>query len=361
MSEQVLPIVSIIIINYNGYYYLDRCIESILQSSSPNCEIVVVDNASIDKTVEKIRHKFDGRVKVVALSRNCGPAIARNRGASITTGKYLGFLDNDTVVDPDWAAQAVKKFEEDRSIGVIQCKLVLLGEKSKIDYVGEFLGQNGFLVQVAFAGETDCGQFEEDYEILAAKSAGMFIRKDAFDRIGGFDEDYFMYVEETDLGWRSWLAGYKSVYNHKSIVYHEFGSSSVILGKDVVDYNVKFHGAKNYVLTLYKNLGTQELIKILPMHIMIWIGISFHSLFKKNWKTFLLVHKAMFWNIQNFTRSHSKRSKIQKSRRISDSDLFRKILRRRELSYFLRKVTVDSKVGNAESLWGSYRQRGTSQ
>tara|TARA_B100000315_G_C14499515_1_gene551652 strand:+ start:544 stop:1032 length:489 start_codon:yes stop_codon:yes gene_type:complete len=162
-----------------------------------------------------------------------------------------------------------------------------MDEPDQIDYVGEYIGTNGFLVQVAPAGTKDEGQFDKQYPILAAKSAGMFIKREAFDVAGGFDEDYFIYVEETDLGWRTWLAGYTVVFAPKCKVYHKFGTSSVILGKHKNDYNSKFHGTKNYILTFLKNLNFFYLVRILPVHIFLWLGLAWFSLFQRRLNHFL--------------------------------------------------------------------------
>jgi len=346
------PIVSIIIVNYNGKEYVKKCIDSILKNSFKDLEIIVVDNGSIDESCNFIRKQYEKesiKVSVISLDKNYGPAKARNEGAKIAKGKYIGFLDNDTTVEKDWTKIAVNEFEADNKLGIIQCKLLLSHERDKIDYVGEYLGQNGFLIQRAPVKTTDKGQFDEKVKILAAKSAGMFIRKDVFNKINGFDEDYFIYVEETDLGWRSWLAGYEIRFIPKSIVYHEFGTSSIILSKQQNNYNGKFHGCKNYILTIIKNTEYFSLLKILPIHVILWIGLAYYSLFTGSFKSFIWIHKAIFWNILNLPKTISKRNVIQAERKISDKKLFDIVMQKASLDYFVKKVTISHKVGNAES------------
>ena len=201
-------LVSVVVVNYNGEIYLKRCVESILKNNYSDYEIIVVDNASADGSIVMFKENFGGfdKLRIISLDKNYGPAKARNEGVKLAKGEIIGFLDNDTEVDPYWISNALKYFENDSKIGALQCKLLLLNDKNKIDYAGEYLGSLGFLVHVARYGEEDKGQYDEVKELLAAKSAGMFIRKDVFEKIGGFDDDYFIFVEETDLGWRAWLA-----------------------------------------------------------------------------------------------------------------------------------------------------------
>lgn len=342
---------SVVIVNYNGKKYADACIESILSSNAKDFQIIVVDNDSTDGSVEYLKtkyNKYQDRFKIVTLDKNYGPAKARNEGVKICQGKYICFLDNDTIVHPEWANEAIKAFQENSKIGIIQCKLLLAKEGGGIDYVGEYLGQNGFLIQKAFTGERDIGQYNKRMKILAAKSAGMFIRKKTFDTIGGFDQDYFIYVEETDLGWRSWLAGYINVFIPTSVVYHEFGTSSLILNTEDNERNTKYHGAKNYILTLFKNLSLVNLLNILPKHIILWFGMAWYSLLLGNYKVFLWIHKGILWNLINLKKNLHKRKAIQSQRKISDRELFKIIMKNKPFLYYFKKATSRKIIGNAE-------------
>ena len=324
--------ISVIVVNYNGKKYADRCIESIFKSNWKNLEVILVDNGSSDGSVDFLKYKYkeyNKKVNFISLDENFGPAKARNEGAKVAKGKYYCFLDNDTMVEREWAAAPVAEFENDDELGIIQCKLLLMKETNIIDSLGEYIGQNGFLVQRVPVGTVDNGEYNDKADIFSAKSAGMFIREETFKKIGGFDEDYFIYMEETDLGWRSWLAGYSARCIPASIVYHEFGTSSIILNKKINDYNAKFHGSKNYIMTLYKNLGSRRMLTVFPRHIFLWVGIAWFSLIKGQWQTFIWIHSGILWNITHFKQNRVKRMEIQKSRVMTDNDLFKIILKRR--------------------------------
>ena len=320
------PLVSIIIINYNGKLLLKNCISSILKNNYLNYEIIVSDNASSDGSIDFIKKTFISdisKIKFVKLSKNYGPAFARNQGFKISRGKYISFLDNDTEVDKNWILEAVELFTKNSNLGVIQCKLLLLNQKKRIDYVGEYLGNLGFLKPIGTYGDVDKGQYDKIYPILAAKSAGMFICRDAFIKAGQFDPDYFIFMEETDLGWRTWLTGYHNLFCPKSIVYHQFSSTKNIVSKDFNNYLIRFHGTKNYIQTLVKNLSILNLIKILPIHLFLWISLGLFLFVNGKFKSSLNIFRGIVWNIINLPKTLKRRHIIQKNRKITDTTLFK--------------------------------------
>lgn len=346
------PLVSVIIINYNGQKYLQRCLEGVFKNIYPHFEVIVCDNGSTDGSQDYIR-KLSSRYKnlfLVALERNFGPSYARNKGVEKSAGKYIAFLDNDTRPEEDWLVDPVRELEEDPKLGACQCKLLLMREPGKIDYVGDYLSQFGLLVQRVQGGEEDRGQADEKVEILSAKSAAMLIRRKTFDDAGGFDPDYFIYVEETDLAWRVWLAGYHIVFIPSSRVYHEFGTSSAILG-DFQQYLNKFHAPKNYLMTLYKNLGTLALLKILPVHFLLWTGVGIWFLLKKKPRLALYIFSGLGWFLLKLPKNAQKRMRIQSQRRVTDEVLLPKIMRNQPIDYFLKKLRQVHSIGNTTSFY----------
>jgi GT2 family glycosyltransferase len=342
------PLVSVIIVNYNGAKYLKNCLNSILDNNYSNFEIIITDNASTDNSISSVKKIFKpylSKIKFVILKKNYGPAKARNEGVKKSKGKYLAFLDNDTKVDPDWIKNSLKLFQSNSKIGAVQSKLLLLNQKNKIDYVGEFLGHQGFLKSIANYGETDHHQYDNVTNILAAKSAGMFISKIAFIAAGKFDPSYFIFMEETDLGWRTWLKGYSVVFCPKSIVYHQFSSTKDIVSKDFNNYLIRFHGTKNYIQTLIKNLSLKNLIKILPIHIFLWFSLATFLLLTGKLKSSINIYKGIFWNITNLSKTLSKRNKIQNCRKISDKELFfiNKLMVKTNIHSYIKKFFESQK------------------
>jgi hypothetical protein len=335
------PLVSVVIVNYNGKELLQQCMNSALNSDYPNFEAILVDNGSTDGSVKLVKELFgdDPRVKLILNGRNLGAATGRNMGSRMAKGEYLAFLDNDTKVDSLWLKEAIGLMERGPTIGAIQCKLLLMNERDKFDYAGDYLSQYGFLIQRASFGEVDNGQLDKVAEIFSAKSAGMIVRRDVFNRIGGFDEDYFVYVEETDLCWRIWLNGYRVVFVPTSIVYHAFGNEAK-LRLSHTKFLSKYHGTKNYITTLIKNLDTWNLLKILPLHIGSWIGITVWHIMRKRLVEASWVTKGALYNLTHFRCIWMKRKVVQSSvRKVPDSYLLPRIMRKPPFTYFFGKLT----------------------
>lgn len=344
---------SVVIVNHNGKAYILKCVKSLFQSNTKKIEVIVVDNASNDDSISALQKKFSEeykkkKLRIIQLDQNWGPAKARNEGVSQSKGEFLCFLDNDTTVEKNWFEVAKKVFTKDLKIGIIQSKL-LLPDKKTLDYIGEYMSSNGFLVQKVRGGTLDDGQYDIQEPILAAKSAGMFIRKTAFDQAGGFDPDYFIYVEETDLGWRCWLAGYKNIFVPDSVVYHDSGTSTIILGSGKVKQLARYHGSKNYILTHLKNLELKNALKILPVHIGLWMGLAIFIFLKGQIHEAYWILRGIWWNVVHLRKNIQKRKLIQKKRKVSDEVLFAIWMKQRPLSYFIRKVLEKHTVGNAKS------------
>lgn len=345
-TSQVRGRVSVIIVNYNGYAYARRCIESVLLTCYPDFELLLVDNGSTDSSVEQLTEDFRGRgFRVIALPKNVGPAAARNRAAELASGEFLAFLDNDTQPDPNWLSAPTARMKSEPTIGAVQCRLMLLREPHRFDYVGDFLGSFGFLVQPVHLGDLDVGQANEERLILSAKSAGMVVRTSAFAEAGGFDDDYFIYVEETDLGLRLWMMGYKIIYVPESLVLHEFGTSSVILGQQQ-NVLAKFHGTKNYILTLLKNLETGTLLRILPVHIALWCGYAILNLMRRRWLSGRLILGGLWWNATHLRSTLRKRQCIQGKRRVDDRTILNAVGRKDSLRALYAKATAAESIGN---------------
>ena len=337
------PLVSIIIVNFNGYHLLKNCLISILKNSYSNYEIIIADNGSTDDSIFKIKDDFKiflSKIKILNLKKNLGPSLARNEAFKHSKGEIIAFLDNDTEVDNDWIIKVLPLFKKNSKIGAIQCKLLLMDQKKRIDYTGELLGTLGFLKSVATYGEIDKGQYNKNYSILAAKSAGMFIRRKAFIDAGKFDPDYFIFMEETDLGWRTLLAGYQNIFCFDSIVYHKFSSTKDIVDKNFSNYLIRFHGSKNYIQTLIKNLSTGYLLKILPTHVFLWFSLATFLLITGDFKSAKNIYKGIFWNIINLKKIICKRKIVQKKRKVSDQEIFvnQKLMSKTKISYYLNKI-----------------------
>lgn len=333
------PLVSIIIVNHNGIEFVDTCLRSVLASRYNNFEVVFVDNGSNDGSLEYVRKVFgsESRLKFVENHKSLGPAVGRNRGAKVANGKYLIFLDNDTQAKEDWILRLVEALEKDGSIGAAQAKLLRM-DSNFYDCAGDCLGPLGFLIERS-RGQIDNGQLDFVADILSAKSAASMIKRELFEKIGGFDEDYYMYLEETDLSWRVWLSGYRVVFVPSAVVYHAFNTPKKDFKKYYPNYVVRYYGCRNYITTLVKNLEVVHLIRYLPVHIACWFLLSVSFLLKGTPRDAFYILKGIFWNILNvniLVNKHRVNNKVV--RRVHDRDFLGKLKARETLEGTSRKI-----------------------
>jgi GT2 family glycosyltransferase len=324
------PMISVIIVNYNGKAYLKDCLEYVLASDYDRFEVIVVDNGSKDGSPELIRqiaNKANKKIMLLINSTNIGLGSAQNQAVKLASGEILAFLDNDAKPDSNWLKEAVKLFDNPE-VGAIQCKLLIDNKDKIIDSLGSYLGKFGFLIHKVPPGKIrDIGQFNKVCEIFSTKGAAMLVRKKVFENIGGFDSDYFLYEEEMDLCWRIWLAGYKVFLAPNSIVYHKWGTTRQV-APEIADKLLYFHGTKNYLSTVFKN-GS---MKMFFLHMILWIGIAIITFIRKKPKIGLLVISGIIWSLKNFRHLLEKRLFVMSLKR---QDLPTHLFKFVSLSYYI--------------------------
>ena len=224
------PLVSIIIPHWNGIDIITECLESLQKATYPNFEIIVVDNDSIDDSVNHIRKNFPKTI-ILENELNEGYAGGCNRGSEIAKGEYLLFLNNDTIHEPNWIEPLVNLLEKNYSITAVQPKILNYFQKNLFDYAG---GAGGLMDILAFPfargrifneQEIDANQYNSTKEIFWSSGTAFLVRKTAFENAGKFDELFFAHMEEIDLCWRLKNAGYRIVCNPESTVYHVGGAT----------------------------------------------------------------------------------------------------------------------------------------
>ena len=251
--------VSVVLVNYKGFDDTVVAIESLYAQDWPQqqLEIVVVDNASDDGSADRLTSRFP-HVKIIASERNLGFAAGCNLGVINSSGQYVAFLNNDARAHPNWLTRAIEAFELDATLGCVASK-VLTWDGAETDFVDAgmtFYGQ-------AFKphnGQRDDGRWDQPSDVLFASGAAMVMPRRVFQDLRGFDERYFMFYEDVDLGWRTWLAGYRVRLIPTSIVYHRHHNSM----QHLADWYEFFLLERNGLFTLYKNLSDDSLSQILP-------------------------------------------------------------------------------------------------
>lgn len=217
---------SIIIINYNTKELTKNCINSVFSNfNNNNFEIILVDNASQDGSVEMLKDNFNERIKIVANNENFGFGPANNQGAKLAKGEYLFLLNSDTIIKSNILNESEKFFSENKEAGIIAPKL-FLGDGSEQPFAfGNFPKLFNVIID-KFKSSTP--YLNEPFEVEWLSGAALIIRKKLFKQLGGFDEKFFMYFEDIDLCKRVKEINYKVFVNPKISLTHLCGKSPSI-------------------------------------------------------------------------------------------------------------------------------------
>lgn len=320
MSEksESCPLVSVVIVNYNGKEFLKQCLLTLSKTNYPNYKVVIVDNASTDGSLTEIRNSFgsDPRITVVENSKNLGHAEGCNIGAKNTEGKYLVFLDSDTEFkDENWLWELVKFMENDDSVGSAQAKLVLTEDKNCLDYVCVDVDALG--TWAANYG-SKAENLKESFEILAASAGCCIIRREIFDQAGGFDPDYFIYDDDTDLSIRVRLLGHRILYVPSAVVIHRGGILRGVSGM------MLYHSSKNRMRTVLKNYELRNVWWRFSVLTFFTFAVSVGFFAAKKNEEAKATLKGLMNPIKNLPEIWKKRLMFQSKRRVRDFELVQK-------------------------------------
>ena len=223
----MLPLVSIVIPNWNGKKFLKDCITSLRNQTHNNLEIIVVDNASQDDSVEYLQNNFPD-TKVIEHSSNLGFGAANNTGISAARGEYIMMLNNDTRLEPECIEELIKSIIKDKKYGACASKILLENEDNLLDVAAIAVCLDG--LSIGRGRLESSNKFNDEEEVFFASDCACLYKKEMLDDISlineVYDADFFAYADETDMGWRAQLAGWKCVYNPKAVVYHLHSASS---------------------------------------------------------------------------------------------------------------------------------------
>ncbi len=300
------PLVSVVVLNYNGINYTLKCIDSIKKNAFKDYEIIVVDNGSEDNSVELL-NKTKG-IKLIENKKNTGFAEGNNIGVRESSGKYICLLNNDTLVDKNWLLELVKAIKSDKNIAV--CNPKFFDKYDDQDYKFKGYGTISLFHAPIFLPNID-KHIETCIRSLTA-SGSAFYKKEIMGE--PFDADYFAYAEDAHLGWRANLMGYKVVHVPKSTVKHEGGATAK---KMKVKWDHFFVMAeRNKLMNLITMYSPWTLIRILPFFIAYTLFSSIYDL-----KHMLSRAKAHYWIISHLGEILKKRTRMQALRKVPDSKI----------------------------------------
>ncbi|WP_189225630.1 glycosyltransferase [Saccharothrix coeruleofusca] len=251
---------SVVVVNYRGADDTTTCLRALLDDldyPSELLQVICVDNASGDGSAERVRAAVP-RAEVVEAPENLGFAGGCNLGVKHARGAVLAFLNNDARPDRGWLREAVRVLREEPTVGAVASK-VLDWEGREIDFVDAGLTWFGMGYK-RHAGQVDDGRHDQPRDVLFGTGSALVVRASLFAELGGFDERFFMFYEDVDLGWRMNLRGWRVRYEPKSLTFHKHHASM-----STVDSSRElFLLERNALASLYKNFSDETLAKVLP-------------------------------------------------------------------------------------------------
>jgi GT2 family glycosyltransferase len=323
--------ISLIIVNWNGLDHLMKLLPSLAKLSYPNYEIIIVDNRSTDESLSYIRQNYPF-IRIIENNSNDGFAKGNNIGYEEAAGDYILLLNNDTkIIQEDMIQKLVDFFEKNENVAVVQPKILRMGVVGQLDSVGAFYTNTGFLYHYGYLSK-DEEKYNKPMRLYTAKGACIMIKREVINRVGLFDPSYKSYFEETDFCHRVWLSGHQVWYLPSAMIAHHIGGTSNHMDNSYIQY----HSFKNRINSYIKNLSRVELLKMLPLHIIICIAVALIYLLWRRWRMFLAIVMALWWNVINISHTIDQRNHVQsKIRQKTDKELFFFLKKNQTLAYYM--------------------------
>jgi GT2 family glycosyltransferase len=219
------PLVSVVIPNFNGKDLVADCLASLERQTFTDFEVIVVDNGSTDGSADEVRRRFPWVARIVENRANLGFAKACNQGIEAARGEHIALLNNDTETHPRWLAELAGAAERNPEAGMFAAKTLFFDRREVIDTAGHLIYPDG-LNRGRGRLETDRGQYDRLTDVFFPSGAAALYRRAMLEEIGLFDEHHFAYGDDTDLGIRGRLAGWKCVFVPGAVVYHRYSMTT---------------------------------------------------------------------------------------------------------------------------------------
>jgi GT2 family glycosyltransferase len=331
------PVVSIIIVNWNGMVHLPDCLNSLAEQTFRDLEVIMVDNGSDDGSVEFVKGHYPW-VKVVALSENIGFASGNNRGFEHSSGHYIVTLNNDTRAEPDWLETLIRVADAYPLAGMVGSRICSFSDPDIIDSVGMGICRDG-MSRGRFRNRRWSTLRLSDVERILFPSACVALYKRAMiEDIGFFDDDFFAYAEDSDLGLRGRLAGWEAVAATQAVVYHKYSQSTGILSAFklyLVERNHYWVVWKNFPLRHIFTLPFYSLWRYYEQMRAVLTGGGTGGEFLASGSRGELIKamvKGIYDSLGGLLRLLPKRRQLMKNKRLSAND-FSKLLRRYRITF----------------------------
>ncbi len=328
------PLVSVIIVTWNSAPYLSRCLDALAVQNFKDFEIVLVDNGSTDGCVDAVETRWPAlRIRVERLSKNKGFAVANNLGAHLARGQWLVLLNSDAFPEPRWLETLLVAAGKNPDFSFFASRQIQDDAHDYLDGAGDSCHISGMAWR-RFAGWPAARFGLESAEVFSACAAAALYSRQAFLVAGGFDEDFFTYYEDVDLGFRLRLLGLRCLYVPEAVVNH-VGSAAVGVRSDFALY----HWQRNYIWSFVQNMPAALLWGALPAHLLANLIHILYYGFKGRGR---IMWKAKVGALIGIPRAFHKRRIIQRNRKAGRAELLRVmergLLQPYLLGYHIRKI-----------------------
>jgi GT2 family glycosyltransferase len=313
--QNIWPKVTVVIVNWNGECFLDRCLLALLAQTVVPHEIILIDNASSDASLEIVR--CFPSVRLLAQNENLGFARGNNLaiGEATPESEWIALLNPDAFVEPHWLEALLSAMHEYPTFDVFGSKLVVAADPAVLDGAGDVYHVSGLVWRMGHGAPVS--SFSEAMnEVFSPCAAAALYRRSALVDVGGFDEDFFCYVEDVDLGFRLRLAGHRCLYVPTSVAHH-VGSGTT--GGQHSDFAV-YHGHRNLVWTYVKDMPGVLFWAFLPLHLaMNLVALVMFTLRGQGG----VIYRAKRDALMGIPKMWRKRQQVQSKRAVSSRAILR--------------------------------------
>jgi GT2 family glycosyltransferase len=305
--------ICVIIINYNSGEVLKKCLQKLGAQTFRNFRTIVVDNASSDESIDWLKTDRN-QFCLISNRRNMGFAAANNLAIREAKTEWVALLNPDAFPEPEWLSGLMAAARTNPEYSFFASQLISAGNPRMLDGAGDVYHASG-LVWRRGHGRTEWTGMDESREVFSPCAAAALYRRSALLEVGGFDEDFFCYAEDVDLGFRLRLAGYRCLYVPQAVVFH-IGSATTGKKSDFCVY----HGHRNLVWTFFKNMPNPLLAACFPAHLLL-------NLFSLLWFTAIghgrTILRSKLDAVKGIPRMWQKRKRIQTERRVNWKEIWR--------------------------------------
>lgn len=312
-QSSIIPTVTVVVVNWNGGVLLRRCLSDLARQTLQPSRILLIDNDSSDGSVESVSDLAGVTVRM--MGENIGFAAGNNRALAECNTEFIALLNPDAFPEPDWLEKLVVAANTHPDFAAFGSRQMVYRAENIVDGLGDVYHHSGLVWRDGYGRlfrHTDCIA----KEIFSPCAGAALYRRVAFNNVGGFDEDYFCYLEDVDLGFRLRLAGYRAMYVPEAVVHHVGSATS---GGQRSDFSV-YYGHRNLVWTFVKNMPGALFWLMLPLHVLLNLFSIVLVALRGQGGVIIRAKRDAFFDLP---KMWLKRKLIQKSRVASVGDIWR--------------------------------------